>query len=319
MIHHVFANRSNIGDWLSARGIQSLLRPLEVTEHLCDEPFVDETLTRLAQATSDDLIVIGGGGLFMDYFEPFWAGFQAIAARVPFCIWGVGYCDLKLEKSLPSPSLLENIVGQSSLCVVRDELTRKYLTSCELPDPVICPSLTVLSRPQKNGFGLLHVDNYSTAGTAAYEAMCEAGLQFAARSGRKYRATNNHIKSGSEQELNATLALYADSDLVLSSGLHGCVIAVATGRKVLAVSGDYKIEAFMKTAGLSDWVCGIDELAMITERLEALQEQPERPEFISAARVANQTVADAVKAIYEKAPASLTCETQRPKKDLIYA
>ena len=40
MIHHVFANRSNIGDWLSARGIQALLGPQRVMEHLCDEPFV---------------------------------------------------------------------------------------------------------------------------------------------------------------------------------------------------------------------------------------------------------------------------------------
>ena len=41
MIHHVFANRSNIGDWLAARRIQHLLRPLTVKEHLCDEPFVE--------------------------------------------------------------------------------------------------------------------------------------------------------------------------------------------------------------------------------------------------------------------------------------
>ena len=98
MIHHVFANRSNIGDWLSARGSQSLLQLLEVEEHLCDEPFVDETLSRLSQAGPDDLIIIGGGGLFMDYFEPFWRGFQTIAERVPFCIWGVGYCDFETRE-----------------------------------------------------------------------------------------------------------------------------------------------------------------------------------------------------------------------------
>ena len=50
MIHHVYANQSNVGDWLSARGIQSLLAPLTVTEHLCDEPFVPETLRKLAKA-----------------------------------------------------------------------------------------------------------------------------------------------------------------------------------------------------------------------------------------------------------------------------
>ena len=83
MIYHVFANRSNIGDWLSARGIQKLLSPLEITECLCDVPFIEETIQQLAAATEKDLIVIGGGGLLMDYFIPFWEAFKAVAALVP--------------------------------------------------------------------------------------------------------------------------------------------------------------------------------------------------------------------------------------------
>src|SRR5205823_8029379 len=78
-LYHVFANRSNAGDWLSARGIRSLLDAPAVTELLCDEPFVPETLERLSSAGPGDLIVIGGGGLFMDYFEPFWRGFGPVA------------------------------------------------------------------------------------------------------------------------------------------------------------------------------------------------------------------------------------------------
>src|SRR5689334_13341095 len=115
MIHHVFANKSNIGDWLSARGIQALLAPCAVTEHFCDGPFVPQTLERLATLSENDFIVIGGGGLFMDYFVPFWEGFRVIAKRVPFCIWGVGYCDMKRENSRPPQALLEEIVRASKL------------------------------------------------------------------------------------------------------------------------------------------------------------------------------------------------------------
>ena len=54
MIHHVYANRSNIGDWLSPRGIQRLLSPLLVTEHLCDDPFVDAAaIAALAMETAE--------------------------------------------------------------------------------------------------------------------------------------------------------------------------------------------------------------------------------------------------------------------------
>ena len=63
MIYHVFAIRSNIGDWLSAKGIQKLLATGKITECLCDEPFVKEPLNILSGATEEDLIIIGGGGL----------------------------------------------------------------------------------------------------------------------------------------------------------------------------------------------------------------------------------------------------------------
>ncbi len=65
MIYHIFANRSNVGDWLSAIGIQKLLG-IPVAECLCDMPFIAETFALLNNARANDLIVIGGGGLLMD-------------------------------------------------------------------------------------------------------------------------------------------------------------------------------------------------------------------------------------------------------------
>lgn len=294
MIHHVYANRSNIGDWLSARGIQHLLGDVAITEHLCDEPFVPETLDRLAEATSDDLIVIGGGGLFMDYFTPFWGGFRPIADRVPFCIWGVGYCDLKQEPSRAPTPLLEEIVSRSRLCVVRDELTRAYLSNCTVHEPVSCPSLAVVTPPQVSGWGLLHVDNYTTVGAEIYEAMDAAGQAFARHTERPYRQTNNRIRSGSEADLAAILDRYAASDLVLSSALHGCVIGVAMGRKVLAVSGDRKIEAFMQTVGLGDWVLNQEEVDLLPQVLALLSEQVLDHALIEKAIKGNQQVAERV-------------------------
>lgn len=291
MIHHVFANRSNIGDWLSARGIQALLAPHPVVEHLCDEPFVEATLAALSATAPDDLIVIGGGGLFMDYFAPFWHGFGPIADRTPFCIWGVGYCDLKLEPSRPPQALLEEIVGKSRLCIVRDRLTHDLLARCDLPEPVPCPSLVAVDQPAQRGFGVLHVDNYTTAGADVYEAMDACGRAFASRTERPYRTTNNRIPPGSEAALSEILARYAASDIVLSSALHGCIVAAAMGRKVLAVSGDRKIEAFMQAAGLAQWVVDLDEVDTLPQRLANLAGQPPVHEFVQWARQANRAVA----------------------------
>jgi hypothetical protein len=293
MIHHVFANKSNVGDWLSAVGIQSLLAPLEVREYMCDGPFVPSVIAALSRASEEDLIVIGGGDLFMDYFTPFWEGLLTIANRVPFCIWGVGYCDEKREPTCISGDLLADIIRRSQFTVVNDELSRSHLAHCPLPEPVACPSMNVIS-PQPSEFGLLHVDNYTTAGADVFEAMDASGREFARLTGRPYQRTNNRIPGGDQSALVDTLRKYTKSDLVLSSGLHGCVIALAMGRRVIAVSGDRKLESFMQAAGLSEWVLDISAVDRLKEYLPELPSQLPPNEFIAATIKNNRHIAAAV-------------------------
>jgi polysaccharide pyruvyl transferase WcaK-like protein len=295
-VYHVFANRSNVGDWLSARGIQSLLAPLAVTELLCDEPFVPETLDRLSEAGPGDLVVIGGGGLFMDYFEPFWRGFSPLAGRVPFCIWGVGCCDMKRVNSRPAASLVGPIAAQSRLCVVRDELTREFLSG-DVPALVVpCPTVNVVDS-RSPGRGLLHVDSFDNVGEEIYELMNRVGKAFAAHTDRPFRTMNNLIPGDSEPALNKALDRYAGADLIVSSRLHGCVIGLAMGRKVLAVSGDHKVEAFLTAAGLGDWVLDLDQLDSLADRLAALPAQSTPVRFLDHARRANRAVAEQIRSL----------------------
>jgi polysaccharide pyruvyl transferase WcaK-like protein len=300
LIHHVFANRSNIGDWLSARGIQSLLAPLPITEYLCDDPFVAETLDRLRAAGPGDLIVIGGGGLFMDYFEPFWEGLLRLKTPAPIIIWGVGYCDLKRVNSRPRSELDRNAAKLARFCFVRDELSRKLLDLPNLPPPSACPSLCAVPPATEPGHGLLHVDNYDTAGADIYEAMDAVAEKFADRTGRLLRKTNNRIEPGKESDVVEILRRYTKSDLVVSSALHGCILSVAMGKRVLAVSGDRKIEGFMEQVGLLDWVLSIDELDRFGEMLERLHEQPPVRDRTDALRRVQATIAGEVRALVEK-------------------
>jgi polysaccharide pyruvyl transferase WcaK-like protein len=294
MIHHVYANQSNVGDWLSARGIQSLLAPRVVAEHFCDEPFVLQTLTELNKATADDFIIIGGGGLFMDYFVPFWEGFRSLAARVPFAIWGAGACDMKREPSRPPVGLISEIVKQSRLCVVRDELTREILSDCKLPPPVICPTVVAVPTTGGETKRLLHVDHFDNVGAEIYERMVAVVEKFAAHTGRSERQTNNLISSGHKGELKKVLDLYISSDLVITSRMHGCIIALALGRRVLAVSGDHKVEAFMRAAGLGEWVIDLEHIESLPAKLEKLAVQKLPLEFIEEGRRQNRLVAEKI-------------------------
>ena len=63
MIYHIFANKSNIGDWLSAIGIQTAVSGYSIIELFCDQPFIDDTVTRLEWIRPDDFVIIGGGAL----------------------------------------------------------------------------------------------------------------------------------------------------------------------------------------------------------------------------------------------------------------
>lgn len=296
MIHHIYANRSNVGDWLSARGIQSLLAPHNVTEHLCDEPFVPETIAALSRTTAEDFIIIGGGGLFMDYFTPFWEAFRPIAYRVPFVIWGAGACDMKRERSRPPLELISEIVKRSRLCVVRDELTREILGG-DLPPPVICPTMVAVSAMGGETKRLLHVDHYNNVGAEIFEQMENVSKDFAQRTGRSYRKINNLISTGHNGQFRDMLAMYASADLILSSRMHGCIIALAMGRRVLAVSGDRKVEGFMGAAGLSDWVIDLEHVAQLPSKLEKLPEQILPVEFIEKGRRENRIVADNILAM----------------------
>lgn len=296
MIHHVYANRSNAGDWLAATGIQSQLGDQSITEHFCDEPFVEDTILALSKCGPGDLVVIGGGGLFMDYFVPFWEGIQRLLPALRYGIWGVGYCDLKREPSRPSTKLLEEIVSQSQFCYVRDELSRNYLSDCQLPSPMLCPSMNAI-RERSDGRGILHVDNYTTAGADVFAAMQLYAEQFAKNTDRAIRRTNNRLERASEKTLQATLDLYASCDIVLSSALHGCLIALAMGKKVLAVSGDWKIESSMAALGMADWVVDIKNVDDLPTRLHDLDTQPSPREAIECARRENRKIGAEVRNI----------------------
>lgn len=273
VIHHVFANKSNIGDWLSAIGIQRLLAPHAIVEHLCDEPFVPETLAALEAASPDDLIVIGGGGLFMDYFFSFWEGFNKIAGKTPYCLWGVGFCDSKREATCPPLSEIREIVERSQFCFVRDDLSLRYLSNLAFPKPKGCPSVVAVMKEPSRIEGLVHVDNYTTAGADVFARMDQIARDYAGTTRRPYRRTNNRISAGNVCELHQTLEEYRSSDIVVSSGLHGCVIAVAMGKRVIAVSGDWKIESFMNAVGLKAWVLDVDEVEKLPLYLENIFEQ----------------------------------------------
>lgn len=301
-IHHIFANRSNVGDWLSARGIQRALGPVDIVEHRCDTPFVAETIRALDRTGPEDFIIIGGGGLFLDYFTPFWRAFEPIGRRVPFCLWGVGCCAEKDAAWLPSRDVLERIIARSRLCYVRDELSRQLFSDQSLPAPVACPALLAVPRAENAPMRrVLHVDHYSVVGAAVFDQMEKFIRDFAKRTRREHANCNNRIREGDESALQAVIDLYASADVIVSSRLHGCILGLASGRRVIAVSGDRKVDAFMNAAGLGEWVCDARDVDRLPDLLGRVETQRTPDVFLTRARHANHAIAGSVRQIMARA------------------
>ena len=144
------------------------------------------------------------------------------------------------------------------------------------------------------------MDHFNNVGEEIYERMVAVAEKFAARTGRSDRQTNNLIPAGHKGELEKVLNLYITSDLVLSSRMHGCIIALAMGRRVLAVSGDRKVEGFMGAAGLSEWVVDLEHIAELPAKLKKLPEQILPVKFIEEGRGQNRIVAETILAMLPK-------------------
>lgn len=294
MIRLVYANRSNAGDWLSAQGIRSLLEPEPMTEHLCDEPFVADTLAALAARDQGDLLVIGGGGLLMDYFAPFWRGLLALRPLPRFCVWGAGICAWKHASCDLDPDLLGAIGRHSLLTVVRDDLTRQAITTAmggDLPLPVPCPSLVAIETPAEPGSGVLHVDHFDLVGADGHARMDAIAREFAARTGRMVLATNNRLPAGDHEALLRILSRYAAADVVVTSRLHGAILALAHGRRVVAVAADQKLDAFLRAVGLEDWGLEPHQLDELAARLERIHDQRVPLQVLAAAREEHRRIA----------------------------
>ena len=83
----------------------------------------------------------------------------------------------------------------------------------------------------------------------------------------------------------------------MSSALHGCIIAVAMNKKIIAVSGDRKIDAFMEAVGLQGWVLDSMEAHRTTELLKKIENQKLDVSLLEKIRSKNSQIGNQVKKI----------------------
>lgn len=248
------ANR-NIGNYLPVLAIHQMLDQGLDTWNIHKSPvdwgFVHKNYTQ---------VIVGGAGLLHSVFEKFWVDLEK-NCKLPIIIWGIGVClpDNDQVKGVPK-QVVQAVFARAKFANIRDELTRDFY---EL-DPGIsitaCPTLVHIANNFKVGAKKVsgrkvlhssHVDLEPTSTTPEIKRIIE-------EAGFNYSFTEN-IET-QKYPLKRILNMYQDADYVITTRLHGAIIAYAFKRAYIAISFDPKIAAFYKLYGGGVCISSVNEL-----------------------------------------------------------
>ena len=249
------ANR-NIGNYTPVLGIHQMLdQELDVWnihKSPVDWEFVHKNYEQ---------VIVGGAGLLHSVFEKFWVDLDK-NCKLPIIIWGIGVClpDNDSVKGVPK-QVVQSVFSRAVYANVRDKLTRDFYQLSADISLTACPTLVHVANNFKveakvdGGKRILHsshVDLEPTSTTPEIKKIIESA-------GYKYYFTEN-IET-KKMPLKRILNMYQDCDYVVTTRLHGAIIAYAFKRPYIAISFDPKVAAFHKLYGGGVCITSVDQLA----------------------------------------------------------
>lgn len=247
---YLSADASNIGDRVSALGVQFLAgkQGIELFTSKVALATTFRILDWLGENRPGTKVVIGGGGLLQECFDPFWAGL--LDRKIPFALFGVGANEMQGRKVLRS-QLLREIAFRAVSLHVRDSWTRELLEYGK-PERVtvgVCPSVNYLNakygtgkeEPRKYLLHVQHPVDISMAGGDP-ERLRMVVKDTAAQLNLLYDETS-HIK----ENQRSLVGRYLRARYVVSSRLHGCIFSYSLGIPFLPIVTDRKTLAFIDT------------------------------------------------------------------------
>jgi len=290
MLYYISANKVNIGDFLSNLGIRKLLGVQGINLY-CDRPYIERTKKVIRGAQSNDVFILGGGGLFKDYFMPLWNEIYRNRKQLRYVLWGIGINETKRpslkhilsQKFMPKTIFLKKwkeIVRNSIISSFRDENTYRYFRRMNNSFKTGYPSINFILDHKRNlpKRMLIHSWNQYLLKDAEVETMQKITDVLAYKLDLEKVYTNLMIKGISE--LHEWLDRYSSAHITVSSSLHGCILALSLGSKLIAVSRDWKIEGFLQTVNLEEAICNIDEIEKKAKHIELQKDVSKRIEKI---------------------------------------
>lgn len=231
----------NIGNYLPVLGIRRMLGEntdlWDAHDDNIDWDFVNENYS---------WAIIGGAGLLHSDFECFWRQLAA-NCRLPFVIWGIGACFPDVADSPGVPySVAKPVLEEADLINLRDDATANHY-DMKSANVSPCPTIVYLEGQKRDG--------QNSGNTVLFSS--HTGLT----SDKEEKEICNIIESSTfdldytdniEKRLRGMediIEKYKNCSAVITTRLHGAIIAYALKVPYIAIARDDKIRSFNKSYG----------------------------------------------------------------------
>ncbi len=236
--------------------------------------------------------IVGGAGLLHKGFETFWRSLST-NCRVPVVVWGVGVClpDWDSDAGV-SRSVFRETVTRSDLVNVRDDLTANRY-EVEVTDISPCPTVAYVEkfrRKHKASEAVLFV---------SHEELVDSGetrkIWDVVRSKAGDAVYTSNVAARWQDIDHMIREFYCPASLVVSTRLHGAVIAYGLGIPYITVPRDEKVRAFVRLYGNGKAVEFVEDLPGVLGSVETERCEPtELPRIREFAERVREWMADRV-------------------------
>ena len=241
-----YSSTNNIGNYLPVLGIQKMLGISTDTWCIHDHNIDFDFINRHYRCG-----IIGGAGLLHGSFESFWRRLSR-ECRIPLIVWGVGGCFANPDAPKPAKAPVSrdpvvSVLRRCDLINFRDDYTAEYY-GCTAAHISACPTVEYLDGwtpigGRSDGHVLLtdhsSLISQETAGRLR-NAIGRAG--FECRSTQNAQRFNYGLKRIIRDD-------YQPSSIVVTSRLHGAIIAYGLEIPYIAVARDAKLREFHRLFG----------------------------------------------------------------------
>lgn len=257
-IVNFFSDVANLGNYTPVWGIWKMLpayRPALL---------IDGRKYASVDIDAFDVAIVGGAALFTKTFEPFWTWLAQ--SKIQIVMWGLGggwaYEDTPIstetdEAGNVDPGIIDRLRDRIVLVNVRDRMTddmyklNAHISFC--PTAVYFEERRRQIKPGRNVLCVHHAELVNEMDKKIIFRNCDIGTRNFAVMGETFEKVTQK---------------YIGARMVVTSRLHGAIIANSLGRPYVAYVKDSKLWEFHRQFGSGLATEDLDEIPSLIERID---------------------------------------------------